>query len=125
MPEVIGSMLVLPAKVKAHFENFDYFDISIAKTMLLRMENTAIIIVLDDSGAALNLYYEELTKIGGPLSPLQLREIAARLAAINFHLTDRPKFSSTSISSQRNIKCWVTDLTNFGWIIGAMKLSVE
>ena len=93
-PEVIGSLLVLPAKIRPHFESFDYCDLSFAQTMLLRMDETAIIAVFDDSQAALSVYYEELDKIGGPLSPLQVREIAARLASINIHLDERPRFSS-------------------------------
>jgi hypothetical protein len=93
-PEVIGSLLVLPAKVRPHLESFDYIDLSFAQTMLLRMDDTAVIAVLNDSGAVLTIYFEELDKIRGPLSPLQLREIAARFAAINIHLADRPRFSS-------------------------------
>ncbi len=93
-PEVFGSLLVLPAKVRSHFESFDYGDFSFAQTMLLRMEETAIIAVFNDSQAAAIMYKEELRKIDGPLSPLQLREIAARLAAINIHLNERPRFFS-------------------------------
>ena len=92
--ETIGSLLVLPAKVRSHFESFDYGDFSLGQTMLLRLDETAIIAVFNDSQAALSLYDKELTKIGGPLSPLQLREIAARLASINIQLTERPRFSS-------------------------------
>ncbi|MHB8654132.1 MAG: hypothetical protein ACYDA9_09660 [Terriglobia bacterium] len=93
-PEVIGSLLVLPAKVRPHFESFDYGDLSFAQTMLLRIDETAIIAVFNDSQAAQSIYYEELGKITGPLSPLQLREIATRLASINIHLIERPRFSS-------------------------------
>jgi len=92
--EVVGSMLVLPAKVRPHFESFDYGDFSFAQTMLLRIDETAIIVVFNDSQAAQSLYYEELGKIKGPLSPLQLREIAARMASINIQLAERPKFFS-------------------------------
>jgi len=93
-PEVFGSLLVLPAKVRPHFESFDYCDLSVAQTMLLRIDDTAIIAVFNDSQAALSVYYEELDKIGGPLSPLQVREIAVQLAGINIHLAERPRFSS-------------------------------
>ncbi len=93
-PEVIGSVLVLPAKVMPHFESFDYGDLSFAQTMLLRIDETAIIAVLNDSQAAMTFFYEHLGKIGGPLSPLQLREIAVELASINIQLAERPSFSS-------------------------------
>lgn len=92
--EVLGSLLMLPAKVRLHLEKFDYCDLSAGQTMLLRLDETAIIAVFNDSQAALSAYYEELEKIGGALSPLQLREIAARLAALNITLVDRPSFST-------------------------------
>jgi hypothetical protein len=93
--EVAGSLLVLPAKVRSHFEPFDYCDLSVGQTMLLRMEDIAIIAVFNDSQASLTVFMEDMQKmIGGPLSPLQVREIAVRLASINIQLVERPKFSS-------------------------------
>ncbi|HXE89916.1 MAG TPA: hypothetical protein VNK82_03035 [Terriglobales bacterium] len=92
--EVAGSLLVLPAKVRPHFESFDYGDLSLAQTMLLRLDDVAIIAVFNDSQAALQIYSEELKRLDGPLSPLQLREIAARLASINIQLSERPRFFS-------------------------------
>jgi hypothetical protein len=106
-PEVLGSLLVLPAKVRPHFESFDYGDLSFAQTTLLRMDETAIIAVLNDSQAAMTVYNEELDKVRGPLSPLQLREIAARLASINIQLAERPRFSSdlNLLSEECKILC--------------------
>jgi hypothetical protein len=113
--EVMGSVIVLPAKVRPHLERFDYCDLSAAQTLLLRMDETAIVAVLNDSQAALSVYYEELDKVRGPLSPLQLREIAARLAAINIHVRERPAFSSEfdfesekyEIVARRPSECWL------------------
>ena len=93
-PETIGSVLILPAKVRPHFESFDYGDFSFAQTVLLRLDDTAIVVVLDDSGAALTVVRERLAQIEGPSSPLQIREIAADLASVNIQLAERPKFSS-------------------------------
>jgi len=93
-PEVIGSVLVVPSKVRPHFDNFDYGDFSFAQTMLLRMNDTAIFTVLNDSGATLTIVRERLEPIEGPLSPLQVREIAADLASVNVQLVERPTFSS-------------------------------
>ena len=93
-PEVAGSMLILPAKVRPHFEPFDYGDLSFAQTMLLRMEETAIITVFNDSGATLSIFGDHLSKIEGPVSPLQLRELAAELASLNIQLAERPRFAS-------------------------------
>jgi hypothetical protein len=74
--------------------SFDYGDFSFAQTMLLRVDDTAIVVVLNDSGAALTIVRERLAPIEGPLSPLQIREIAADLASVNIQLAERPTFSS-------------------------------
>ncbi len=93
-PETMGSLLVLPAKVRPHYESFDYVDLSFAKTMLLRIDDIAIIAVLDDSQGALSFFHDKLDMIGGALSPLQAREIAAHFASINIHLAERTVFST-------------------------------
>jgi hypothetical protein len=87
-------LLVLPAKVRPHYESFDYVDLSFTKTMLLRIDVIAIITVLDDSQGALSFFHDKLDMIGGPLSPLQAREIAAHFASINIHLAERTVFST-------------------------------
>jgi hypothetical protein len=93
-PEAMGSLLVVPAKVRSHFEGFDYVDLSFARTMLLRIDEIAVITVLDDSQGALSIYLDKPDNIGGPLSPLQAREIAARFASINIQLDERTAFST-------------------------------
>jgi hypothetical protein len=86
---------VLPAKVAPHLEAFDYADLSWAQTFMVRIGNVAVITVLNDSQASVSIYSEEeLRKIEGPLSPLQIREVTARLASINLHLAERPQFFS-------------------------------
>jgi len=86
---------VFPAKVRQHFEGFDFIDLSLAQTMLLSVGDVAIIAVFNDSQAALSVALEDLQrKIGGPLSPIQLREVAARFASINLHVEPRPLFFS-------------------------------
>ena len=92
--EALGSLLVLPAKILPYGESFDYCDLSVAQTMLLRIDGTALIAVFDDSQACASAALDELRKVTGPLSPLQLREIAVRLAANNIHLAERPLFRS-------------------------------
>jgi hypothetical protein len=91
----MGSLFVFPAKVRPHLEGFDFVDLTAAQTMLLSVGDVAIIAVLNDSGAVMNIAYEELQqKIKGPLSPLQLRELTAKLASINLQFEPRPQFSS-------------------------------
>jgi hypothetical protein len=93
--ELLGSLAVLPAKIRPHFEGFDFIDLSLAQTMLLVIGDVAIIAVFNDSGAALTVGFEDIQKIGGPLSPIQLRELAARFAAINLQVEPRARFMST------------------------------
>jgi hypothetical protein len=93
--EAIGSLLVLPAKTLPYTESFDYCDLSFAQTLLLRIDEIAVIAVFDDSCACVNVIQDLIQKINGPLSPLQLREIATHMAAINIHLSERPKFGSS------------------------------
>jgi hypothetical protein len=92
--EALGSLLVVPAKKLKGREEFDYCDLSFAQTMLLRLDEIAVIAVLDDSQASLSVIHDFIKGIGGPLSPLQLRELALRMAAINIHLAERPSFAS-------------------------------
>jgi len=91
-PKVMGSFVVLPAKVESHFENFDYSALYAPQTVLLRMGDFCFIAVLNDSCQSLVVLRSMLEKISGPLSPIQLREIMARLAYINLKLRERPIF---------------------------------
>lgn len=89
-----GSLLVLPAKQAPHIENFDYIGLHLSQTVLLRIDGIAILAVLNDGRAAASFLQDELRKIGGPLSPLQLREIATQLAFTNLRLEKRSRFHS-------------------------------
>lgn len=129
-PEVLGSLWVLPAKVRPHFERFDFIDLSVAQTMLLAVDDVAIITVLNDSQAVMTVAFDDLQQIGGPLSPIQLRELAARFAAINLQVEPRAQFVSEidaiaedySISAVRpdevQIRDWDGDL--YGRIMHAL-----
>lgn len=90
----MGSLVLLPAKMSSHFEKFDFADLYLAQTMLLRFDEIAILAVLNDSCAAGNLLSEMLQKLSAPLSPLQLRELLARMAFVNVNLDQRPEFYS-------------------------------
>ncbi len=93
-PEVLGSLLVLPAKTAAHYEAFDYGDLYLAQSVLLRIDDICFIVVLNDSNAVLSALLEGLNGISGPLSPIQLREIFVRFAYANLRLKNRPRFAS-------------------------------
>lgn len=93
--EVLGSLVVLPAKVRPHFDGFDFVDLSAAQTMLLTIGEVAVIVVFNDSQYSLSVVAEvDLPKIGGSLSPVQLRELASKFASINLLTEPRTRFAS-------------------------------
>jgi hypothetical protein len=95
--KVGGSLLVLPAKLENQVESFDYGDMYMARTILLRIEDVAFLAVLNDSGAARTLCQSiEKGISGNELSSLQLRELMAHFAFINLNLKDRPRYHSES-----------------------------
>jgi len=90
--EAIGSFLSIPVKAQASRDRFDLGDLYLAQTMLLRLDDMAMLTVFNDSGGAMNYFWQKLEKITGPVSELQLREIMAELACLNLHLKERPTF---------------------------------
>ncbi len=91
----LGTLFILPAKSADYIEPFDYKDSLPFQTILLRMNDTAILAVLNDSCAAYNVIMESLQRITAPLTPIQLRDLLAQLAYINSRLVHRPKFMTT------------------------------
>ena len=90
--EAVGSFLSIPVKAQASPGRFDYGDFYLAQTMLLRLDNVAMLTVFNDSGGAMNYFMQKLEKITGPVSELQLREIMVELAYLNLHIKERPTF---------------------------------
>ena len=93
-PEVFGSFLAVPASVSANYDQFDYGDLFETHTTLIRLGDTCFIAVLDDSCASAQVCEKITDAIVPPLSPIQLRELAAHLAHANSALKDRPQFRS-------------------------------
>ena len=102
-PEVIGSFYVVPAICDADKEQFDYGDNLPGKGILIRLGEIVFISILNDSGASLNLFKEEMERIKGPLSVLQYREILAHLSFLNFNLVHRPQYCS-EVNEDRSIE---------------------
>jgi len=90
--KVFGSFFYFPVKDVVDTEAFDYRDLTIHQTILLRLGNVAFIAVLNDACAAWTVFQDFLPKFTGPLSILQLREVMARVASINSRLRERPSF---------------------------------
>ena len=91
-PRIVGSFFTLPATTVGVTERFDYYDVHDARTVLVRIEDTAFVCVLDDACGSFSLFYQFLERVEGSLSPVQLREIAARLAHVSLKMEPRPNF---------------------------------
>lgn len=93
--QVFGSLVVLPCRQEGSPDEFDFGDLHIAQTMMLRLGSTAIFAVFNDSTGALSYFQENvLDKITGPISELQAREILTEFAMLNLHLKERPIYHS-------------------------------
>ncbi|SHG81068.1 hypothetical protein [Bradyrhizobium erythrophlei] len=92
--EAIGSVLAVPVRAQASPDmRFDFGDLYLAQTMMIRLGETAIVAVFNDSGGAMSYLFKNLLeKITAPLSEVQLREIMVEFAYLNLRLTERPTF---------------------------------
>ena len=72
---------------------FDFSDLYLAQTMLLKMNDMAFVIAFGDAGCALHYFKDKLARMG-PLNGLQLREVMAEIAAIRLHMKTQPTFRS-------------------------------
>ncbi|MFI5116859.1 MAG: hypothetical protein ACHP8B_09185 [Terriglobales bacterium] len=102
-PSAAGSILVLPAKVRKHLESFDFLDLHLPQIILLRIDEVAVLAVMNDCCAGLTVWEDRIRTVAGPLSPLQLREIAAMLAFANVKLSPRPRFFSEFLDENYRI----------------------
>lgn len=90
--DVFGSFLSIPVNPQITSDRFDFGDLYLAQTMLLRLDDLALLVVFNDSGGAMSYFYQRLEKINGLISIPQLREMFAELAFLNLHLKERPMF---------------------------------
>jgi hypothetical protein len=101
-PQVLGSVILLPAKSGPDGETFDYGDNYVTRTLFLRLDNIALFSVLNDARAVLQFRtrpevafgHPLLTSITHALSPIQVREMMAELAYINLRIEERPEFAT-------------------------------
>lgn len=81
-------------EMASNHEEFDLNSLSDYSTILVRIGSVGIVSVLNDCGFVGPMVSEFLSGISGPMSAIQLREVAARLAYGNKLLTNRPNFWS-------------------------------
>lgn len=93
-PEVVGSLQVFEIAKQTIEGDYDYLDFTDAQTMLVRLGRIGIVATLNDSTAAESVWSDRLDLIQGPISDLQLREVAAMFANANRGLINRPVFTT-------------------------------
>ena len=91
---VFGSIFVFPSRTDSPLGEFDYADYYPGRAMLLRLGDITIVAVLNDACAAINILWESIQRLTGPLSALQCRELLAHFSYANILLKNRPKFYS-------------------------------
>jgi hypothetical protein len=89
---VVGTILLF--KMRGKSDDFDFGTLSDYSTIYLRTGTIGIIAVLNDSGLVSGMLGDFLSRVTGALSPLQFREIAARVAYGNALIRDRPTYHS-------------------------------
>lgn len=88
---VLGSIIVLEGIPEAD-ESFDYLDNWDSQVFMIRLGNTIIFSVLNDSGICQKIYSKFLSDITGKLSVPQIRELFARLRYANQNLITKPAY---------------------------------
>jgi hypothetical protein len=81
--EAMGSLLVMSATQPHGGQPFDFTDLSAAQTLLLRLDDVALLAVFNDSCGAMQGLMPKLNKITG---------LMAELAFVNLHIEHRPTF---------------------------------
>lgn len=118
-PGVLGSLMIYPVRTEASLDEFDFGDLHVTQTMMLRLGRTAIFVVFDDSGGAQSYVQSKLLpKLTGPISELQAREIMVEFAMLNWHLKDRPIYQSLcdTVKEEQTIIARLSDRPELdGW----------
>lgn len=91
-PEVLGSFLMFRAKLENRVEMFDFRSYTASKTMSLTLGDMFFVVCLDDAGMVRQCRQSRLSRISGPLSPLQRREMLALFGYTRLVLKQLPTF---------------------------------
>lgn len=108
-PTALGSLFILPAQPTT-FDRFDYHDLYGPQTIMIRLDDTVFVCVLNDSCAAWNVLAPHVAKITAPLSPIQIRELMAIAAYINVRLKYPPVFESKFSGNTQTISAHVAQI---------------
>jgi len=92
---VFGSLDIFETKVRTDlYESFDFADLHQSFSIMLRLGDVGVIAVLNDGGLSRKSVDSYLKIIDGPLSPVQLSEIMARMSHFSTVLLSRPEYQS-------------------------------
>lgn len=94
LPEALGSLRVFEIADELTNDGYDYLDFTFDQTVVVRLGKIGIVATLNDSTAAESAWSDRLDLIDGPISEIQLREIAAMFALANRDLITRPIFAT-------------------------------
>lgn len=99
----IGSMFILQTLESTELGDFDYTDVPLFPSVMIRMKGVAVIAMLNDRGACESGSEPLLKRINAPLSPIQLRELFAKLVCLNNSIVDRGVFYSSILRRRYRI----------------------
>jgi hypothetical protein len=92
---VYGTMIAIPIVEEGENCSFDYVDSHSARVIAIKVGDYAIVAILDDAKFFSSVYKDFIDKIKGKqLSFIQLREVVARMEAVNININNRPTFNS-------------------------------
>ena len=94
-PDTLGSLAIVPIFKENEREPFDFIDLTVARTIGVRIGEIGVIAVIGDGGAVLDQMGRRiLDKITGPLGFAQFRELVANFACCSLHHKNPPSYAS-------------------------------
>jgi hypothetical protein len=91
----LGSFVAICVQDEGPRNGFDFGDLYAAQSVMLRMSEFAFLAAFNDGGASAQFLKQKLERITGPVSGVQLRELAAELAFLNAHLKEHSELRSS------------------------------
>jgi hypothetical protein len=90
--EVFGSLIVVPVDDITKERKFDFANNLQGRTLLLQVNDFALIYVMDDCGATTGMLVNQLKHLPKELNLLQIRELYVHYVVANMHILSEPKF---------------------------------
>jgi hypothetical protein len=101
---MLGSFVTIRVQPDPSGTEFDFGDLYAGQSAMLRLGNFAFLAAFNDGGCAQLFLKQKLERITGPVSDVQLRELATDLAFLNIHLKEHPILqSSFDLKGERHV----------------------